>query len=228
MPRQPAADVDAATPSPRRRTHAERREEAEQKLLEATLEIVARHGSVRMTLAEVGEAAGYSRGLPAQRFGNKAGLLRALAASIGTRFTTKLMTEPRHRPGLEAIRRHVRIYFDRKGGDWTTTRALLVLMTEGIMEGSEVRELIAGYNRSRLASFEEHLRSAISQGEVDAGVDVQAAALLLLGALRGVMMQWLLDPSVPLGRLRDEMLALVDALRLPRSAPARAVRPRKR
>src|SRR5690606_32978246 len=95
LPAKPSAPTRAlraavAAAPVRRRTQAERREEAEQRILEAALEIVARRGSVRMTLAEVGEAAGYSRGLPAQRFGNKAGLLRALAASIGTRFATQI------------------------------------------------------------------------------------------------------------------------------------------
>ncbi|CAN0427695.1 unnamed protein product, partial [Phaeothamnion confervicola] len=69
-----------------RRTQTERREEAERRLLDAALAIVARTGTVRLTLAEVGEAAGYSRGLPAHRFGSKAGLLRALVAHIHARF----------------------------------------------------------------------------------------------------------------------------------------------
>src|SRR5699024_4887137 len=77
----PALDpAPVPTARPRRRTQAERRQEAEKRLLDAALEVVARRGSVRMTLAEVGEVAGYSRGLAAHRFGNKAGLLRALVA----------------------------------------------------------------------------------------------------------------------------------------------------
>jgi len=75
-PLEPAGAAPARSP---RRTQAARREEAERRLLEAALGVVARRGSVRMTLAEVGEAAGYSRGLPAHRFGSKAGLLRARA-----------------------------------------------------------------------------------------------------------------------------------------------------
>ncbi|MFT4195614.1 TetR/AcrR family transcriptional regulator [Ottowia sp.] len=215
LPSRPAAALV------RRRTQAERREEAEQKLLEAALQIVARRGSVRMTLAEVGEAAGYSRGLPAQRFGSKAGLLRALASSIGTRFVTKLMQAPAQ-PGLNAIRAHVRVYFNRRDDDWTTTRALLVMMTEGLMEASELREIIAGYNRARADAFERDLRHAIELGEVDPGVDPKATAVLLLGMLRGVMMQWLLDPAIRLEAVRDEMLAMIDALSTPRAAPRRS------
>lgn len=219
MPKAGASAAKPAhTPVPapvRRRTQAERREEAEQKLLEAALAIVARRGSVRMTLAEVGEAAGYSRGLPAQRFGNKAGLLRALAASIGTRFTTQLMAAPERKPGLDAIRGNVVVYFNRKDRNWTTTRALLVMMTEAFMEDSELRDLLATYNRGRLEFFEHHIQVGIENGEISPEIDPTATAVLLLGALRGVMMQWLVDHDIDLAKVRDTMLAVVDAV-LPR------------
>ena len=61
-----------------RRTHAERREEAERSMLDAAVRIVAEHGLEYLTLAECGEAAGYSRGLAAHYFGSKDALIAAL------------------------------------------------------------------------------------------------------------------------------------------------------
>lgn len=61
----------------KRRTQAERREEAEGKLLRAAIELLATRGYDGFTLAEVGKAAGYSRGLPAHYFGCKEELLAA-------------------------------------------------------------------------------------------------------------------------------------------------------
>ena len=78
MSQGPVAATGAAGRPPRR-SHAQRREESERRMLDAALAIVARRGTVRMTLAEVGEAAGYSRGLPAHHIGSKAGLVQALA-----------------------------------------------------------------------------------------------------------------------------------------------------
>ncbi len=210
-PRRTLRAAVAAAPV-RRRTQAERREEAEQRILEAALEIVARRGSVRMTLAEVGEAAGYSRGLPAQRFGNKAGLLRALAASIGTRFATQIRAAPQREPGLDASGGNITVYFNRKDSGWTTTRALLVMFTEGFMEGSELRELVAAYNRGALSFFVEQIRHGIEKGEIPADIDPFSTSVLLLGALRGVMMQWLVDPEIDLSKVCDRMLAVVDAV----------------
>lgn len=201
-----ARPAGAARP---RRTQAERREEAEKRLLEAALQIVARKGSVRMTLAEVGEAAGYSRGLPAHRFGSKSGLVRALAADIGERFKAQREAAPERAPGLDSIRGSIDVYFGRKDG-WVTTRALLVMMTEGFMEPSEVRQHIAAYNRSSLTYFVNHIRIGIENGEIPPRIDPETSAVVLLGAMRGVMLQWLSDNEIDLAKVRDCLQAVVD------------------
>ncbi len=201
--------ADAALVSPRRRTQAERREQAERRLLDAALQIVARSGWVRMTLAEVGEAAGYSRGLAAIRFGSKAGLLKALAADIGERFKALRDAGPPRTPGLDALRGAVEVYFNRQD-DWTTTRALLVMMTEGFLEPSELREHVAAYNRSARAYFVEQVRHGIARGEIAADADPETTGVILLGALRGVMLQALSDPDIDLVQVRDRLLSMID------------------
>jgi AcrR family transcriptional regulator len=61
----------AETSSPRR-TQEERRVEAERRLLRAAAELVGEIGPARLTLANVGERAGYSRGLATHHFGPRA------------------------------------------------------------------------------------------------------------------------------------------------------------
>lgn len=203
----------SVTPHPlrvARRTHAQRREQAEQRLLEAALAIVAERGSIRMTLAEIGEAAGYSRGLPAHRFGSKAGLLRSLVAYIGERFKAEREGWPKRAPGLDAIRGTISVYFSRKGPGWTTTRALLVMMTEGFMASSALRADIAEYNRAAIDYFENHIRYGIAHGEIAPGSDPATTAVILLGAMRGAMMQWLVDERISLPKVRDRLLSIVE------------------
>lgn len=207
--RKAAATAPARPP---RRTHAQRREQAEQRLLDAALAIVAQRGSMRLTLAEIGEAAGYSRGLPAHRFGSKAGLLRSLMAYIGERFKAEREGWPRRAPGLDAIRGTISIYFSRKGPGWTTTRALLVMMTEGFMASSVLRADIAEYNRGALAYFENHIRYGVERGEIAADTDPATTAVVLLGAMRGAMMQWLVDERIGLAKVRDRLLEITDAV----------------
>lgn len=212
MPREssPSKHTTASQVAPRRRTQAERRERAEQRLLEAALEIVGRRGSARMTLADVGEAAGYSRGLPAIRFGSKAGLLRALAAYIGERFAQRRRVAQQPAAGLDAIRGNLSFYFSRKEHGWHATRALLVMMTEGFMEQSELREAMVDYNRSAIDWYVEQIAIGIEKGEIFEDADPRATAVLLLATMRGSMMQWLVDPALDLIEIRDRLLAIVD------------------
>lgn len=268
---------------PRRRTQGERRAEAEHRLLEAAMGIVAQRGTVRMTLAEVGEAAGYSRGLPAHHFGSKAGLLHALAGYIGERFGQQRARGPALQPGLDAILGNIRFYFDRgtraaratrvtratraaraahgagtsgaastvlgagpvpgpaagggeDDGAFTAMRALLVMMNESCMApgtapgeaddaAATLRAEVAAYNRSAVAWFEHHIRVGIAQGEIAPGTPPQTTALILLGAMRGVMLQWLVDPRLKLGAVRDQLLAITRQVLAPGPRPAAPARP---
>lgn len=204
---------------PARRSHAERRETSERRLLEAALAIVARRGAVRMTLAEVGEAAGYSRGLPAHRFGSKAGLVHALAGYIGERFGEQRKQGPSRRPGLDAILGNIHFYFSRKGEAFVATRALLVMMTESSMApASGLRDEVAAYNRSALAWFEQHIRLGMAQGEIAPGTDPAVTAVILLGAMRGVMLQWLVDEQIDLAVVRDRLLQIAVQVLRPAAA----------
>ena len=193
-------------------------------MLDAALAIVARRGTVRMTLAEVGEAAGYSRGLPAHHFGSKAGLLHALAGYIGERFDQQRARGTKPAPGLAAILGNIHFYFSRRGGAWTATRALMVMMSEVCMAApagalpdtkaaalhdAGLRADVAAYNRSLLAWFEQHIRTGMAQGEISTDTDPALTAVILLGAMRGVMQQWLVDEQIKLPAVRDRLLMIV-------------------
>src|SRR6187402_1031103 len=69
---------------PARRTQRERREATERKVLAAATALIAQHGSRALTLAEVGAAAGYSRGIVSHHFGSRENLLRAVVRDAGT------------------------------------------------------------------------------------------------------------------------------------------------
>ena len=219
-------------------------------MLEAALALVAQRGSVRMTLAEVGQAAGYSRGLPAHHFGSKAGLVHALAGYIGERFGQQRARGAKPAPGLAALLGNIHFYFSRRGGAWTATRAVMVMLSEGSLATPPVtpvtnpathpgaieaaaadglRQEVAGYNRSALAWFEHHLRIGIAQGEIAADTDPALTAVILLGAMRGVMQQWLVDPQIPLPAVRDRLLHIVaQVLRPADPAAAEDARPAAR
>jgi len=173
-----------------------RRAEAEAKLLEAARQIVARRGWVGMTLAEVGEAAGYSRGLAAHYFASKPALLRSLAAYINEIFLKEIENSTRDKEGLSGVLHFVEGYLGRTDPRWINTRALLVLMAEATTDDSEIGEALAAHNEGVLQTVERHFRKALELGELRAGVDTKAAAAIVMALVRGIMLQKLLRNSV--------------------------------
>ena len=202
-----------------RRSQGERRADAEARLLAAAKLLLARKGWVGMTLADVGEAAGYSRGLAAHHFGNKAGLLRALTQHINSSFMDAMQAAPARTSGLDAILGYVSVYLGRNDPRWTNTRTLLLLLAEASLEGSETGALLAEYNRTMFAYLEDNIRAGIRKGEIRKSIAPTIGAEFVVGALRGMMLQRLLKGStVDTRAMREQLLVLIKR--------AFAVRPR--
>ena len=205
---------DQNTPSSTRRTQVERRTEAEQCMLEAARQIVARKGWIGITLAEVGLQAGYSRGLAAHHFGTKAGLLRALAGFVNSRFMDVVEDNaPRRQPGLDTLLGYIDAYFLRDDAEWTNARALLALMAEGVTVESESAAILAEYNNSVRMTLAKQIEIGIANGEIHADNDPLTTATVLIGTMRGMILQLLLDPSTAdPALLHKQLLRLIKTL----------------
>jgi AcrR family transcriptional regulator len=193
-----------------RRSQTERRDEAEQRLFSAAVALIAEHGLERLTLAEVGMAAGYSRGLPAHYFGSKAGLIVTLAERLVEDFGRALERVERHELGLARLLGTVRFYLDSAMREPVGAQALYVLLSEAV-SNPLIRDQIARLNARSARAFEVNLVAAIQAGEVRADIDAAAQATLILGALRGAVSLWLLSPDgVDLSRARDALVASLE------------------
>lgn len=193
-------------PLRRRRKQHERREEAERRLLDSAIAVVSEKGIAGMTLGEVGERAGYSRGLPAHHYGNKEGLLVAMVTHIGSTFrAVRRSTGPRS-PGLDSIVDIIRVYLGRSASHDVTTRALHVMFSEGFVSGGALAEALDRFNRLSLAHIEGHLRIGVRRGEIRADVDPAAESVVILGALRGIAAQFLMRQENADGALVCEAL----------------------
>lgn len=185
-----ATTVKAKGPA---RTQVQRREESTQRLVDAALKVLATKGWVGMTLAEVGESAGVSRGLASHHFGNKAGLLREITLQINRSFDAAMQASPPARPGLEAVLNYVSVYLSRKDKKWTTTRTLLLLMAEALVDGSENAAVLATYMQRMYQYLEDNIRMGIEAGEIHAGISPKLGAESVIGMMRGVMLQRLMQ-----------------------------------
>ena len=214
-----APPAPARAPSPRAarkalaqapRTQLERRSEAEARLLATARELVARRGWAGTTLAEVGETAGYSRGLAGHYFGSKTGLLRAITLQINNTLMEELEKAPPPEAGLEAILSFISVYLGRRDPTWTNTRTLLLLMTEALLEGSENADQMVIFNASMFQYLEKNIRIGIEKGEIDKSVSAPLGAEFVVGTLRGMMLQRLVrGGDIGALAMRKHLVAMV-------------------
>ena len=173
-----------------RRTQEQRRTSARAALLGAAAELVVESGVRALTLARVGERAGYSRGIVTHHFGSKQALLDALARSCQSGFVPGMAELP---PGLDRLLRLIDGYLRELGRDGLASRVFLLLWAEA----ATAPELSAIF-RERDEGFRSDLRSDVAAGMADgtirADLDPAEVAVAVLGQLRGIGLQRLLDP----------------------------------
>lgn len=184
------------------------------KLLDAAADLIAESGYERMTLAAIGERAGYSHGLVTARFGSKEGLLWALVQRMVEAAPSGVSGGVLDgSSGAEAI--HAML--DEMRRSWRREpkhmKALYALMFEALLPIPLLNEQMRELHRELRAALERFVSDGIDAGTVAAGVDPARVARLVVGAIRGAVYQAALDPkSVPITRALDDVDSLVDAL----------------
>ena len=163
-------------------------------MLEAAVRVVAEHGLDYLTLAECGEAAGYSRGLAAHYFGSKDALIAAIATHIVADYSKRLRGGSRGHRGIEGFLESVAFYIDAGRGRLMPLRAFNAVLGSGLTQPT-ITASIAELNRVSIAAFAAGMRKCVAQGEMRSDIDPTAQATLLISQLRGVMTQWLIDPQ---------------------------------
>jgi AcrR family transcriptional regulator len=176
------------------RTQAQRRDEAESRILEAATELVAECGFEGLTLAQVGERAGYSRGLPSHYFPTKDKLLMVLCRYIVQSYDFRLKMRTGHGDGYEVFIATLRNYFSMIVEDPVKARAFHTVLTAAYHTPSIV-ETVAKLNQNTRAAIVHGLRAGIATGQVRPDIDLDRYAVQALGVLRGLVAQWLIDPD---------------------------------
>jgi AcrR family transcriptional regulator len=190
------------------RTHAERRREAETKIVQAAFDIVARRGVDQLTLAEAGEEAGYSRALPAHYFETREALLAAVAQHAVNNYRKRLVE--RQVPadgGLRSLLATIAFYIDDSRGWPKKLRAFHEVMNAGL-RWPGIAEVVARLNQEWIDRIAEQIRSAQRAGDIRSEIDPVAEAVAISGAMRGIMAQWLVAPdNIDLDAVRDTYIA---------------------
>ncbi|HEY2706814.1 MAG TPA: TetR/AcrR family transcriptional regulator [Caulobacteraceae bacterium] len=190
------------------RTHAERRRDAEARILGAAFDIIAKRGLDHLTLADSGQNAGYSRALAAHYFGSREELVAAVARHAVSLYRDRLSLH-RHTGsvGLEPLLQMVTYYLDSTRG-WPTKLRAFHEVTNAALRWPSIATVVAQINTEAVERIALHVRTGQQSGEVRADADPIAEGIAISGAMRGIMNQWLVAPdNVDLDRVRDGYVA---------------------
>ena len=165
----------------KRRTQAERRDEAEARLLIETIKLVGKCGYDGFTLADVAEAAGYSRGLPTHYFGSKEGLLTRVVEYVTQDYNDSITTNPEVMRGLPALENMVRTYVRVKGAP---IRTFQILNAQALVRPG-LKTTMSRLTIQSLKSIEKEIRAGIELGNIRQDIDASAHAAMIYSFLRG-------------------------------------------
>jgi AcrR family transcriptional regulator len=204
---------------PIRRSHAERTALSDARMLEAAVSLIVTRGAAGTTLKEVGELAGYSRGLASVRFGNKAALFAFIVRSVGEEWLATLREAVRDQVGLPAILSATDAHycFVRDGAE--RIRAFYSLWFDSIGPDADFKLTIANVHERRQRDIEAWIRSGIAQGTVPSEIPVNAVAQQFCAAIIGIVYQWLVRPEAT-DHLQDLHIGLKQQMTLALSAKA--------
>lgn len=191
--------MNVQSPQSNRKTQVMRKRDAEAALLKAAEELIAQQGITATSLAQIGERAGYSRGLVNHHFGNKDALIERLAEHAQGWFTRRT-AEIKAASGREAILATIDTYLEISLSGNKSAHAFLVMWGESFPHDASIGGLLESDTRAR-AGFEEMIIAAQSDGSINSDIDPKAAATIMLGLIRGVAAQSIVAGS-DLGRDR--------------------------
>jgi AcrR family transcriptional regulator len=192
------------------RTQEQRRIEAERRLVRAAAELVGEIGPGGVTLANVGERAGYSRGLATHHFGSKGALMQRLVDTVTSQFRDAMAEESQSDSPTDQLRQLIDFYFRVVSDLQPVNLARLVLWADAVAGPSEdVRPQMISADREFREEVEKRIRLAVAAGEVGADVDPLGLATVVIAMLRGVALQRVLDDQVDLVAAQQEIERLL-------------------
>jgi AcrR family transcriptional regulator len=165
-------------------------------LLRAAGDLVAQGGYQSMTLATVGERAGYSRSLATARFGSKGKLLEALVEEIVVLWDVQTVEQHAHGlTGLEALRILLTGIKDAYERDPRALSVLYALIFEAVGPVPELRDRFIASHRDQRHRIASYIRNGIEDGSILPDTDPEQEAASIVPQLRGVGYLWKLDPD---------------------------------
>jgi AcrR family transcriptional regulator len=178
-----------------RLTQVERKEISDARMLEAAIDLIVERGAEQATLKDVGEKAGYSRGLAGYRFGNKAGLFDFVLRSVGDEWLAELTGVTRGKNGYAAMAAALDAHIAFCEEATKHVEAFYRLWFESLTPESPLQPVILGIHERRRADVIRWVEDCIAQGQSSAAVSPELIADQYCASVIGIVYHWISDPE---------------------------------
>jgi AcrR family transcriptional regulator len=188
---------------------------------DAAWNVLALEGHSRLTLAAVADRLGCTAPALSKRFGSKRGLLIGFA-EWSYRETKERIRLARESNGaaLDVLAGFVLRSVSGQAAQWHGPRGVANLFVFHIefAPDAEFHAIWLRHTRLYEQTFASWLRDAQTEGELDAGCDVELLARLIHTGLTGAAVRWTAEPETSVeDRYREILTAVIEPYRLPRN-----------
>lgn len=192
-----------------KKTQAERRAQAEQKLFKAAIHLTIQYGHNGYSLAEVGKLAGFSRGLPAHYFGSKSNFQQQLIQFMIAEFKANQPTLESHQSiSSLSLTRSISRAFEMSDKDAIFIRILLIVLSDKSGNFSQYKELTT-FRQQTIDSLEQDIILGIKNGTIRKNVNPKMTSLILVEAICSVIKLALSDPNIDIKTAGEELIQLI-------------------
>ncbi len=164
-------------------------------MIDAAIDLLLLNGSAKTTLAAIGEAAGYSRGLATYRFGSKAGLFDEICKATAREWLKYLTAAVDDKTGIDAICAAADAYRDFLTQSPRQARVLHLLYGEATNPNADSRlSALDTYARQR-RDIIDWIEKGKAAGQVRADAHPETVAIRFIAYIAGITHLWLIMPD---------------------------------
>ena len=166
---------------------------SDKRMFEAAINLINERGTAKATLKDIGELAGYSRGLASYRFGSKDGLWMELFRNFDQLWKEHIGGYVVGKTGLEALQSAIRAQQDIFKRESGYLRAMYILWYESLGEESDIRATLARHHQIYRRDVARWIQQGIAEGDMSDSVDPQRFAAVYCATMFGSIYQWVVS-----------------------------------
>jgi AcrR family transcriptional regulator len=178
--------------------------------MRSALELIGEQGVEKTSLAQIGERAGFSRGLVNHHFGTKAALLERLVTEAQLVFTDSLPPDD-DLLGLDALLMIARVYIGQIAEPEPISRSLPVLWAAAVSARSDLglRPIFCEADRLARSLLSSLVARGIADGSIRPDANPEVVAAGVFGQLRGLGVQRVIDQTLALDQMIEPFVELL-------------------